>query len=145
MGNNTIFLSDSLKDLIDEKYIEQELTVGAANNVAINNVYDNSLLEKVLEKKDKLVLKFLFENKEQKDIALLKFKKREKNLFLFETKINTDETVYFLQNIISQVSFYINDLLIQQFNSFQFDIYYSVSYINSNNYNLKIKIQKRVI
>lgn len=135
----TIFLSESLKNLIDEKDIEAEIDEKSNKPKDLYNInHDN-----IFKDTDKLILKFIFENKEQKDIALVKFKRKGKDTFSFDTKINTNETVYFLQNNISQLSFFINDLLIQQFNSFQFDIYYSISYISSNNYNLKVKVQKR--
>ncbi len=137
----TIFLSESLKNLIDEKDIEAEIDEKNNKSKDLYNInHDN-----IFKDTDKLILKFIFENKEQKDIALVKFKRKGKDTFSFDTKINTNETVYFLQNNISQLSFFINDLLIQQFNSFQFDIYYSISYISSNNYNLKVKVQKRAV
>lgn len=125
-NNNTLFLSDSLKNLIDEKSLYED---------NVNNVQE---INKNFSKAD-IVLKINFFDDKSIELNSNNFKKT-KNHTNFYANIDTDTTILFLKNKITLIDMHLKSFS-EVFDALYNDIYYSIRYIDRNNYLLKIKIK----
>lgn len=125
-NNNTLFLSDSLKNLIDEKTLYED---------NVNNLQEKN---KNFSKAD-IVLKINFFDNKSIELNSNNFKKT-KNHTNFYLNIDTDTTILFLKNKITTVNMHLKSFS-EIFDVLYNDIYYSIRYIDRNNYLLKIKIK----
>jgi len=123
MNDNTLFLSDSLKNIIDEKSLYEEISK------EINKNFSNA----------DIVLNFTFFDDHTIELNTHNFKKT-KNYTNFYLNIDTDTIILFLKNKITCVDMHLKSFS-EKFEVLYNDIYYSIRYIDRNNYLLKIKIK----